>query len=128
MELLQQLTQQLGVNEDQARGGAGMIFKLAQDKLGGDFKQVADVVPGMDSMLSAAPGAGGLSGGLGGALGALSGALGGGKLGALASLAGGFSKLGLDAGMVGKFLPVVLSFVKDKGGDGVMGLLQKVLK
>ena len=37
----------------------------------------------------------------------------------LAKLAGGFSKLGLDADMVGKFVPVILAFVTRKGGAGV---------
>jgi len=50
-----------------------------------------------------------------------------GNLGALASLAGGFDKLGLDSGMIGKFVPILLDFVRDRGGDGVADLLGKVL-
>jgi hypothetical protein len=46
----------------------------------------------------------------------------------LAGLAGGFSKLGLDSGMIGKFLPIILSFVQSKGGGGVKTILEKVLK
>jgi hypothetical protein len=49
------------------------------------------------------------------------------KVGGIAGLAGGFSKLGLDAGMVTKFVPVILSFVQSKGGDGVKSILKKVL-
>ena len=65
-----------------------------------------------------------------GALGGLASSLGGGagKLGDLASLAGGFSKLGLDSDMVGKFIPVILSFVQAKGGDTIKNLLGGVLK
>ena len=33
MELIQQLVSSLGVNEDQAKGGAGLLFNLAKDKL-----------------------------------------------------------------------------------------------
>jgi hypothetical protein len=51
-----------------------------------------------------------------------------GGAGGLTSLAGGFSKLGLDAGMIGKFVPIILSFVQSKGGNAVKGILEKVLK
>jgi hypothetical protein len=66
MELIDQLTKSLGVNETQAQGGAGLLFNLAKSKLGaGDFSKVSAAVPGMDSLLSAAPaGGGGMLGGL----------------------------------------------------------------
>lgn len=35
MELIDQLTKSLGVTEDQAKGGAGMLFKHAKGNLGG---------------------------------------------------------------------------------------------
>lgn len=129
MELVQQLMGSLNVQEDQAKGGAGMLFQLAKDKLGDEqFAQLAQNVPGLDGMLEAAPETGG---GVAGALGGLAGSLGGGKmesLGNLAQLAGGFSKLGMDQGMVGKFIPIVLSFVQSQGGDGVKDILAQVLK
>ena len=53
---------------------------------------------------------------------------GGGGLADLASLAGGFKKLGLESDMVGKFVPIVVSFVQSRGGDAVKGLLEKALK
>ena len=127
MELLNLLTQNLGVSEDQAKGGAGLIFKLAKDKLSdGDFSKVADAVPGMDTLLGAAP----KEGGLGGAISGIASSFGGGgeTLGTLASLASGFSKLDMDSGMVSKFMPIILQFVQAKGGDVVKGLLEKVLK
>jgi hypothetical protein len=46
----------------------------------------------------------------------------------LANLVSGFSKLGLSSDMIGKFVPVVLSFVQNQGGDGVRSLLEKALK
>jgi hypothetical protein len=119
MELVDQLTKNLGVSEAQAQGGAGLLFKLAKEKLsGGDFGKVAGAVPGIDKLIGAAPSAGVLGG-----LGKMFGGAGG-----LASLAGGFSKLGLDSGMIGKFVPIILSFVQSKGGDAVKGILGKVLK
>lgn len=75
---------------------------------------------GIDDLLNAVPSGGGFMG----ALGKIASSLGGGagKLGDLASLAGGFSKLKLDSGMVGKFVPVILSFVQSRGGDMVKNL------
>lgn len=55
-ELVGALTQQLGVTEQQATGGAGAIFGLAKSQLSPDhFGQVASVVPGMEGLLHAAP-------------------------------------------------------------------------
>jgi len=127
MEILNMLTDQLGVTEEQAKGGAGAIFSLAKEKLGdGDFSKVAEAIPGMDDLLGAAPASGGLAGMVGG----LASKLGGGaeKLAGLASLAGGFKGLGLDSGMAGKFIPIILSFVQSKGGDSIKSLLAGVLK
>ncbi len=127
MELLQEIVKQLGVSEEQAKGGTGMIFNLAKNKLGPDeFGRIADIVPGMDNLLSAAPEPGGIAG----AIGNIASAFGqkAGHLGDLAQLASGFKALDLDSGMVGKFIPVILSFVKGKGGDGLGGLLEEVLK
>lgn len=129
IELVQQLISKAGVSEEQAQGGAGLLFDLLKDKLSADdFAQVTDVVPDVDTLITAAPegGAGGLGGLLSGVTSALG--LGGSQLGDLASLAGGFSKLGLDADMVGKFIPIVLSFVQTKGGDGLAEIVGKVLK
>jgi hypothetical protein len=138
MELIQQLVSSLGVNEDQAKGGAGLLFNLAKDKLGaGDFQQLTDKIPAVSDLLGAAPApstgasaGGGMMGALGGAAAALgAGGLGDklGGLGDLSSLASGFSQLGLSSDMVGKFVPVVLSFVQSQGGDSMKGLLEKVM-
>ena len=125
MDLLNQLTQGLGITGDQAKGGAGLLFQLAKDKLGDDdFGKVAEAVPGLGDMLKAVP-----SGGIGAVLGGAVSALGGGEdAGGLASLAGGFSQLGLDSGLIQKFIPIILSFVQSKGGDVVKNLLAGVFK
>ena len=127
MELIQQLTQNLGIKEDQAKGGAGLIFQLAQSKLGdGEFAQVASAIPGINDLVGSAPQAGG---GLAGAIGGLAGALGGGgNVAGLAALAGGFTQLGLNPGMVSQFVPVILSFAQNQGGDQVKNILAGVLK
>jgi hypothetical protein len=46
----------------------------------------------------------------------------------LLPLASAFGSLKLGQGMIAKFVPVVLGFVKNQGGDSVMKLLQGVLK
>jgi len=127
MELIQQLVTIAGVNEQQAEGGAGLLMGMVKDQLSsGDFAQVAEAVPGVEGLIDAAPSA--ESGGLGGLLGGVASALGGSKLGNLASLAGGFSKLDMDAGMISQFIPVILSFLQDKGGDGLSSMVTKVLQ
>ncbi len=127
MELVEQLVKNLGVTEDAAKGGSGLIFKMAKEKLGaGDFSKVAGALPGIGDLMKSAPESGGVLGGIGKLASGLGG--GAGQLGNLASLAGGFSKLGLDSGMIGKFIPIILAFAQSKGGDVVKSLLQKALK
>lgn len=125
MELLNQLTQNLSITPDQAKGGAGLLFQLAKNKLGGDdFGKVAGAVPGIEDMIKAVP-----SDGPGVMVGDVASSLGvGGGLQDLAGLAGGFSKLGLSPDLVQKFVPIVLSFAQSKGGDVVKNLLAGVLK
>ena len=127
MELLQMLTDQLGISEDQAKGGSGLLFKMAKEKLRSDeFGQVASAVPGVEDLISSAPESGGIAGALGGLTSALGG--GAGQLGNLTKLVAGFKNLDLDSDMVGKFIPIIMSFVRSSGGDAVKGMLEKVLK
>jgi hypothetical protein len=126
MELIDTLTKNLGVSESQAQGGTGLLLKLAKDKLGGgEFSKIAAAVPGANGLADGAP-----SGGALGGLSKMLSGLGGNKGGAagVAGLAGGFSKLGMDANMIGKFIPIILSFVQSKGGDGVKSMLEGALK
>ncbi|MDJ0573185.1 MAG: DUF2780 domain-containing protein [Pleurocapsa sp. MO_192.B19] len=127
MELIQQLTQNLGVDDNQAKGGAGLIFKMAQEKLGdSEFTQLVSAVPAVSNLIGEAPTVGG---GLAGAIGGLTSAMGGGgQLANMAALAGGFSQLGLNPGMATKFVPIILSFVQSEGGEQVRSLLAGVLK
>ena len=124
-ELVGMLVKQLGVQEGQAAGGTGLLLKLAKDKLGGaDWQKVAGAVGGADQLVQSAPQPGGAAGLLGG----LASAMGAGKLGDLASLAGGFEKLGLNKDMIAKFIPVVLNFLQNKGGADLVAMVGKALK
>ena len=153
MELVDLLVKNLGVDKGQAEGGAGTIFKLAQEQLGGgDFSKLTTAIPEIGKLVKSVPreegtGGGGLLDALGGLSGAgekssqggglldmvgkLASATGGdsqlGQLGKLAQLAGAFEKLGLDPGMVAKFVPVILAFIQKKGGTGLADLLQGAL-
>ena len=115
------------MKESQATGGAGLLFRLAKEKLGdADFFQISRHVPGVNGLIESAPESIGVADALGGFASALGGS-GASELWDLANLAGGFSKLGLDSGMIGKFIPVILSFVESKGGGAVKGLLEQAL-
>ena len=122
MGLISALTSQLGVSNDQAMGGSGALFGMAKQALGdSDFAAISDSVPGMDSILAAAPQSSGLTEKLGGMMGGSAE-----KATGLASVAGSFSELGLSPEMTGKFVPVILDYVKSSGGEGVMNTLKGI--
>ena len=124
--LIDLLTNNLGVSTEQATGGAGAIFDYAKQRLSPDqFSQVSSVLPGVDSLIGAAP----KPAPLGDKLVGLSSALGGdsGTARAIGSLGGSFSQLGLSPDMVGEFIPVVLDYAKSQGGPEIMKLLQGAL-
>ncbi len=125
-DLVKTLTDNLGVTKEQASGGAGAIFKYAKSKLSADdFSMVAKALPGTYSLISAAPKTGSfanLSSGLKSFSNSQSN-----SAAAISSLAGSFSKLGMNADMVGKFIPIVLEYAKSKGGTAVMNILKGAL-
>lgn len=121
-ELVGSLAKELGSTKEQAAGAAGALFGVAQSRLKAEeFTQVSKAVPGMSSLLKAAPKAD--SGGLGGALSKATG-----SAASLATAASAFSKLGLSPDLVSKAVPVLTSFVSKSGGADVGKLLAGVLK
>ena len=126
-ELIGALSKELGATPEQAAGAAGALFSVAKSRLKADeFSKVASAVPGMSSLLKAAPSVGGGSG-IGGALSQVAGTSGS-SLSGLASAASAFSKLGLKPDLVAKAVPVLTSFVTKSGGADVGRLLAGVLK
>jgi hypothetical protein len=124
-ELIDMLTSNLGISGGQAEGGAAVLFKAAKDKLGGEeFGKLLGGVPGLGDLMKKAPAAGG---GLGGMLGGLAGAIGG-NAGLIATVVGGFSKLGLKADDAKKFVPVIMDFLRTKVGPDVVSRLEKTLR
>jgi len=126
MELIRQLVEQLGITSDQAKGGLGALLSVAREKLGDEkYSQLTTAVPGLSGMETSAPQGGTLS-----AVGALAGSLGGslGKLGSMGQLADKFAAIDLGNDMLGRFLPLVLTFVEQKGGSAAKQLLAGVMK
>jgi hypothetical protein len=125
--LVQLLSSNLGVTKKQATGGAGSIFNVAKQKMSADdFTKVVKAVPGIDKMMAAAPKAKAATGKLGSAASLVGGSSS--SISGAASLAGSFSQLGMKAGMVNAFIPIVLNYVKEKGGETVMNALQSALQ
>jgi len=124
-ELIDSLTKSLGISGAQAEGGAAVLFKAAKDKLGGEeFSQLLGSVPGLGDLMKKAPAA---SGGLGGMLGGLAGAMGG-NAGLIATIVGGFGKLGLKPEDAKKFVPVILDFLRTQVGPDVVSRLEQTLR
>jgi hypothetical protein len=125
-DLVNALSKEIGSTPEQAAGAAGALFAVAKSRLKpAEFSQVAKAVPGMDSLLAAAP-ASGRGGGAAGALGQVAGTAG--SAAGLASAASAFSTLGLKPDLVSKAVPLVTSFVTKSGGADVGKLLAGVLK
>ena len=121
-ELVGALSKELGASPEQAAGAAGALFGVAKSRLApAEFAQVSKAVPGMSSLLKAAPALGGAVGTSG--ISQLAGSAAG-----LASAASAFSKLGLKPELVAKAVPVLTSFVGKSGGADVAKLLAGVLK
>ncbi len=123
---------ELNVTPTQALGGSGALLQLAKQQLGSnDYAQLAKSVPGIDKLTG--------DSGLDqlGQLGALTGLLGKSDTRIDAQTAAAvdnvqnlgdvnqaFSALGMDAGMVGQFAPILLQYL---GSQGVGGSLLQSL-
>ncbi|WP_257458631.1 DUF2780 domain-containing protein [Archangium lipolyticum] len=139
MDLIGQLSQQLGVDSNQAQGLAGSLLKLVQgtvkEKLGAQAAdQMGQAIPEMQGWEQQAArqapqggsGGGGLLGGLGGLLGGQgqSGGGGGGLMGALGGLGGQagevagivalLQRFNIDAGKASLVAPLLLNFLKSR--------------
>ncbi|HPK54025.1 MAG TPA: DUF2780 domain-containing protein [Smithellaceae bacterium] len=126
--LIQLLTSNLGVTKKQATGGAGSIFNLAKQNMStDDFTKLAKSVPGINKMMAAAPKTDGASSMLGSASSLLGGKTAS-SVSGVAGLAGSFSKLGMNADMVNSFMPIIMDYVKAKGGEPLAAILQAALQ
>ena len=124
-DLIGMLTSQLGVTEKQAQGGAGSLFKFAQDQLSpSEFSTVESSLPGVDGLVAQAPDVGGSS-----LLGGGSSLLGGsaGNLAGLETLTKSFDQLGMSPDMIQKFVPIISKYAEQVGGPEIAELLTTAL-
>ncbi len=121
-DLTGMLTSQLGVTDKQASGGVGSILSYAKSALPQDkYSTLSSAIPNADSLLAMAPS---VSGDSSSSLGALSGMMGGNSsTSGLATLTSQFSSLGLSSDMIGKFVPVITSYLKGSGSNDAAGIL-----
>ncbi|MRK22312.1 DUF2780 domain-containing protein [Pseudomonas sp. JG-B] len=120
--LLEQLGGQLQVSPEQALGGLTALFGLARNNLPSDqFAQLDQAVPGVGVLTD--PNTQGLLSSIGGLLGQQSGNVLGSQPGVLAGqqmhsmtdVSQAFGSLGMDSGLIGRFAPLILSFLGQQG-------------
>jgi hypothetical protein len=122
-KLIGQLVHTLGITQPQAEGGAGAVFNQAKNNMSaGDYSQLLSALPGIDSLIKAAPESGGLAGKATSMLGSSSGSLQG-----LSALTDSFAKLGLSPDMTEKFVNVILDFTQSEAGQQTMTMLKNAL-
>jgi len=127
MELVELLSRNLGLQEEQVKGGAGLVFRLAKQRLrSDDFSKVAHYFPNIEEMIESAPKVGGTTrsfSGLGSAIGGEAS-----DPANLASLAGAFSKLGFDSRTTAEFVSQILKNLRSRGGERIKILLENTLR
>lgn len=127
ISLVNILTQQLGISQHQALGGAGAIFQAAQTGMDPQaFSTLSQSVPGITEMLNAAPVVSNPLGGMGSGVSSLLGGAGN-TLNSAASLAASFQQLNLSPDMVGQFIPIVTNYVQNTSGQVTANLMRSAL-
>ncbi len=129
MGLLPTLTQELGVTETQAEGGMGSLLQVAKGALSSnEFGQLSQGIPGMDTLLAAAPALGSKSAGGNALTGMLANAGGmAAGLGTMGKLTEQFEALGLSPEMIMQFANIAVSYFSNSdaaGTDNTANLLQ----
>ncbi len=125
-ELIDMLTKSLGISGTQAEGGAARVVEGREGQARRRRVRLA-ARQRARARRPAEEGAAAGGGGLGGMLGGLAGAVGG-NAGLIATIVGGFGKLGLTADDAKKFVPIILGFLQTKVGPDVVSKLEKTLR
>ena len=122
-KLIGSLTDLLGVSREQAAGGAGAVFREAKNNMSSaDYSTLLNAIPGIDSLIEAAPEVSGLAGTASSLLGGSAGSVKG-----MSALTDSFTKLGLSPDMVDKYVDVILNFVQSEAGQQTMTMLKSAL-
>lgn len=110
--LVKDLMKGAQVDENQAMGGAGALFGMAQENLSKeDFDEVGKAVPEMEKMLDVANSVSGKKSMLGTAATSLTG---------MPKVQSTFKKLGISEDKVALFTPVIVNYV-EKNGSKLLG-------
>jgi len=110
--LTQLLTSQLGVTQNQATGGVGSVLTLAKEKMSSlDFNTITALIPGADTLMKTSKDLGAVTG----------------PIGNKAGLEAAFSRLGMGADNIPKFIQTMGDFVGKTGGDSARNLLASLL-
>jgi hypothetical protein len=126
-DLIRKLTEDLGVDKKQARGGLVALLRAGQQNLSrADFEQFVAAVPGADKLLANAPRPSAMSS-LAGGLGSLLGGRSGGA-GRWAGLAASFTELGIGLDTAKKFGPIVMDYLRKHGGEELVEKVRAALK
>ncbi len=126
-ELVGLLVKQLGVSEQQATGGAGAVFKSAQGSLEpNDYATLTTAMPEISGYVAKAPEVKKKSSGWMSSASSLMGDSGK-KAENASTLLDSFESLGMDGDMLAQFTPIIMDYVKKKGGDICVSLLQSAL-
>lgn len=98
MQLVNQLTDQLGISTKQAAGGSAALLALAQENLSSEnMKALSESVPGLDTLLNSSDSLDSITN--------------------LSSVKSVFEQLGLDSDMVSQFTPIIQSYLEGQGVD-----------
>ncbi|CAM4019823.1 DUF2780 domain-containing protein [Corallococcus exiguus] len=127
MDLIGQLSQQLGVDGTQAQGLAGSLLKLVQgsvqEKVGPDAaRQMDQAIPEMQGWQQQAQAPAGDGGGLMGALGGAAA-----HAGEIAGVVAILQRFNLDASKATLVAPLLLNFLKSRLDPGLVGKILAVM-
>ena len=130
LQLLPLLTQQLGVSNDQAQGGMGALLQAVKLLLpNSEFSQISNAIPGVSSLLAAAPKVASKSTESSDSAGSLisMAAEQSETLKAGTQLISQFESLGLGADMIPKFTNVTETYLKENDKADTASLLKSAL-
>lgn len=130
MEFINALSNQLGIDQDGARGLAGSLIGGLKDHLGGsEADTIASAIPELGGWQQQAAALAGGSSDASGLLSAASGLLGGsaGGLAGLGSVMALVKNLGLDQSALVGAAPVVLGFLKERLPAELVGKIEGLL-
>lgn len=123
-EFIQSAVSQLGIDEGTAKNATGTVLGFVKNSMGDQFAGVAEKLPGADQLINetqsdAEPAESSGGGILGSLKGAASSMLGGGA-GDGMEVMSALQKTGLSADQGGSFITMLINFIKEKAGAGVL--------